>query len=214
VDSCTVFRYVLIRSPVHCVCLQVYTVSKDGALVVWGCSVTLTEMQDYIRKTTRDAMKEEQEREEKEEKKEEEEEEEEEEERVEGMAAKGSDSDVECESEESEESDEEAVAMETVDKVTRPQRGRTDSSSSEGEQDGMDCQLACCESHVAVTPGFSLPPPRPSSTLKQEKKTSQHLPLDKDGQVSQLQIPEVAHQLVLMQTLCPFRRRVAFPVQI
>ena len=46
------------------------------------------------------------------------------------MATKGSDS---------EESDEEAVAMDTVDKVTRPARGKADSSSSDGEQDGMDC---------------------------------------------------------------------------
>ena len=114
--------------------------------------------------------------------------------------------------------EEEAVAMETVDKVTRPQRGRTDSSSSEGQQDGMDCQLACCESHVAVTPGFSLPHPRPSSTLKQKKKTSQHLPLDKDGQVSQLQIPEVALHTAstcLDADFLPIQETcVAFPVQI
>ena len=29
-----------------------YTVAKYGALVVWECSMTLTEMQDYIKKTT------------------------------------------------------------------------------------------------------------------------------------------------------------------
>ena len=107
-----------------CVCLQVYTVAKDGALVVWECSMTLTEMQDYIKTTTTRKDKEE----------EGEGEEEEEEEGVEQMTAGDEKSDSDVGSEDSDE--EEAVPMETVAMVTRLGRRKGDSSDSDGEQDG------------------------------------------------------------------------------
>jgi hypothetical protein len=37
-------------SNLSCVPLQLYTIAKDGAVVVWECSYSLTEMQDYIAK--------------------------------------------------------------------------------------------------------------------------------------------------------------------
>ena len=107
-----------------CVCLQVYTVAKDGALVVWECSMTLTEMQDYIKKTTttRKDMEE----------AEEEGEEEEGEEGVEQMIAGDEKNDSDGGSEDSDE--EEAVSMETVAMVTSLGRRKSD---SDDEQDGM-----------------------------------------------------------------------------
>ena len=98
--------------------------AKDGALVVWECSMTLTEMQDYIEKTTTTTStmkdKEEAEGEEGEEEGE--------------MTAGDEKSDGDVESENSDE--EEAVAMETVAMVTRLDRRKGDSSGSDGEQDG------------------------------------------------------------------------------
>lgn len=100
--------------------------------------------------------------------------------------------------------------MET-DKVTRPQRGRTDSSSSEGEQDGMECQLACCESHVAMTPGFlSLLPDlqAPSSKRKKPLNICHWTKTAKLVNSKFLRLHFTQHQLILMQTLCPFRRHL------
>ena len=97
--------------------------AKDGALVVWECSMTLTEMQDYIKKTTT-TMKDKEEAEE-------EEEEEEGEEGVEQMIAGDEKNDSDVGSEDSDE--EEAVAMETVAMVTSLGRRKSD---SDGEQDG------------------------------------------------------------------------------
>ena len=86
--------------------------------------MTLTEMQDYIKKTTT-TMKD---------KEAEEEGEEGEEGGVEQMIARGEKSDSDIESEDSDE--EEAVSMETVAMVTRLGRRKGDSSGSDGEQDG------------------------------------------------------------------------------
>ena len=102
--------------------------AKDGALVVWECSMTLTEMQDYIKKTTA-TMKDKEEAEEKGE-----EGEEGEEEGVEQMTVGDEKSDSDVGSEDSDE--EEAVSMETVAMVTRLGRRKGDSSDSDGEQDG------------------------------------------------------------------------------
>ena len=99
--------------------------AKDGALVVWECSMTLTEMQDYIKKTTT-TMKDKEEAEEGEGK-------EGEEEGMEQMIAEDEKSDSDVESEDSDE--EEAVSMETVAMVTRLGRRKGDSSGSDGEQD-------------------------------------------------------------------------------
>ena len=100
--------------------------AKDGALVVWECSMTLTEMQDYIKKTTI-TMKDKEE----EEGEEEGEEGEEGEEEVEQMIAGDEKSDSNVGSEDSDE--EEAVSMETVAMVTSLGRRKGD---SDGEQDG------------------------------------------------------------------------------
>ena len=97
--------------------------AKDGALVVWECSMTLTEMQDYIKKTTTTTMKDKEEAEEEEEGEEEGE-----------MIAEDEKSDSTVESEDSDE--DEAVSMETVAMVTRLGRRKGDSSGSDGEQDG------------------------------------------------------------------------------
>ena len=102
--------------------------AKDGALVVCECSMTLTEMQDYIKKTTA-TMKDKEEAEEKGE-----EGEEGEEEGVEQMTVGDEKSDSDVGSEDSDE--EEAVPMETVAMVTRLGRRKGDSSDSDGEQDG------------------------------------------------------------------------------
>ena len=96
--------------------------AKDGALVVWECSMTLTEMQDYIKKTTT-TMKDMEEAEEGEG--------EEGVEGVEQMIAGDEKSDSDVGSEDSDEED--AVAMETVAMVTSLGRRKSD---SDGEQDG------------------------------------------------------------------------------
>ena len=89
--------------------------AKDGALVVWECSMTLTEMQDYIKKTTT-TMKDMEEAEEGEE--------EEGEEGVEQMIARDEKSDSD---------EEEAVAMETVAMVTSLGRRKSDSDEQDGK---------------------------------------------------------------------------------
>ena len=102
---------------------QLYTVAKDGAVVVWECSMTLTEMQEYIRKMRegRDGEKKGGGSEE------------------EGAGEEEGDTQKECEAVEGSgdegDSDGEPVAMETVAIVTRP--GEDNDSSSESETQGM-----------------------------------------------------------------------------
>ena len=93
--------------------------------------MTLTEMQDYIKKTTTTMKDKEEAEEEGEEEEGEEGEEEEEEEGVEQMIAGDEKNDSDVGSEDSDE--EEAVAMETVAMVARLGRRKSD---SDGEQDG------------------------------------------------------------------------------
>ena len=120
--------------------------AKDGALVVWECSMTLTEMQDYIKTTTTRKDKEEEEREG----------EEGEEEGVEQMIAGDEKSDSNFGSEDSDE--EEAVSMETAAMVTRLGRRKGD---SDGEQDGKYCHKLVPCSHGIVSLSC-----RPPGTVK------------------------------------------------
>ena len=83
--------------------------------------MTLTEMQDYIKKTTTTTMKDKEGKEEGEEGEEQ-------------TVAEDEKSDSDVESESSDE--DEAVSMETVAMVTRLGRRKGDSSGSDGEQDG------------------------------------------------------------------------------
>ena len=99
--------------------------------------MTLTEMQDYIKKTTTTMKDEEEAKEEAkdgEEKGEAEEGVEGEEEGVEQMIAEDEKSDSDVESENSDE--DEAVSMETIAIVTRLGQRKGDSNGSDGEQDG------------------------------------------------------------------------------
>ena len=87
--------------------------AKDGALVVWECSMTLTEMQDYIKTTTTRKDKGEEE----------------------GEGEEGEEEMI-AGDEKSDSDEEEAFPMETVAMVTRLGRRKGDSSDSDGEQDG------------------------------------------------------------------------------
>ena len=128
--------------------------AKDGALVVWECSMTLTEMQDYIKKTTTITMKDKEAEEE-----EEEEGEEGEVEGVEQMTAGDEKSDSDVGSEDSDE--EEAVSMEAVAMVTRLDRRKGD---SDGEQDGKYYhKLVSCSHGNSEIVSLSC---RPPGTLK------------------------------------------------